>query len=122
MEREEKEAEEQQNLESENSIDLKRVLELKEKLKAIRAAQQGVEIEGEDEGAINAEIKSLEKKMDQQTERLQLLEKHKKWNWVCVSTDTAIAQAVLLLLCIGILKLTVPFFLLSLHLRKTCVM
>ncbi len=88
VEREDKEAAEQQSLESENSIDLKRVLELKGKLKAIREAQQGVEIEGEDEDAINAEITSLEKKMGERTKCLEFMEKHKKWNWVCVTYVT----------------------------------
>ncbi len=88
VEREEKEAEDQRRLESENSIGLKRVLELKEKLKAIRATQQGVEIEGEDEDAIGAEITSLEKNINERTKRLEFLEKHKKWNWVCITYTT----------------------------------
>ncbi len=119
MEREEKEAEEQRSLESETSTDLKRVLELKEKLKAIRTTQQGVEIEGENEDAINAEINSLEKKMAERTERLEFLEKHKKWNWVCFMITTISAGAATTLV-VNILKLTIHC--LSSPLRKTCVM
>ncbi len=94
MEREESEAEEHGNLENENSTDLKRILELKEKFKVIRATQQGVEIEGENEDAINAEISSLEKKMAQRTTRIEFLDKHKKWNWVCYMNNTEISTVI----------------------------
>ncbi|CAM9653817.1 unnamed protein product [Chrysoparadoxa australica] len=79
VEREEREEAEKNALTADNLKDAKQIKDLEAKFAAIKSA--GGQLEGEDEGAIKAEMEALQKELGKREERIAELEKNKKWNW-----------------------------------------
>uniref|UniRef100_A0A7S2XXR3 Hsp90 chaperone protein kinase-targeting subunit n=1 Tax=Fibrocapsa japonica TaxID=94617 RepID=A0A7S2XXR3_9STRA len=81
VEREAKEEEEKVKLEQDNDHDSKRVASIVAKLTAIPAAGAGAEEEEPvDREALEAELKDLQGVIDRRNERLEEMERNKKWN------------------------------------------